>query len=178
PLLQAWAALPADSGDHLDKQLAPIAAAAAQHVDASLRDAALKRQGDRQNSPFEARWNAAGQVQVYLHYDPSLAAPDQEQLAALGASDLTDSPKLGVIQAWVPAAQLEAISGLPGVLRVSLPRYAIHKRAPAQGPVTYTGSVDTQGDSILQAASFRKSTGITGQGVSVGVISDGDQHIA
>ena len=176
PLLRTQAAVPDESADHLDKRLAPIAAAAAEHVDTSLRDAALKRQGEHQNSPFEARWNAAGQVQVYIHYDPALAAPDHEQLAALGAVDLTDSPKLGVIQAWVPASELNSVSTLPGVLRVSLPRYAFHKQSPARGPVRYTGSVDTQGDGILQANSFRKSTGDTGQGVAVGVISDGDDH--
>lgn len=177
PLLQARAAAPGPAAEHLDKRLMPIAAAAAQHIDTGLRDAALKRQDDHQNSPFEARWNAAGQVQVYIHYDPSLAGPDHEQLAALGASDLVDSLRLGVIQAWIPASQLDAVSGLPGVLRVGLPRYAAHKRVPALGPVSSTGSVDTQGDSILQAASFRKSTGDTGQGVTVGVISDGDDHV-
>ena len=178
PFMQAQAATPAGSGGRLDQRLIPVAAAAAQHLDTSLRDAALKRQSDHQNSPFEARWNSAGQVQVYIHYDPSLAAPDHEQLAALGAVDLIDSPKLGVIQAWVPAAQLDAVSGLAGVLRVGLPRYAVHKQAHAQRPVTYSGKVTTQGDSILQAASFRASTGDTGQGVTVGVISDGDQHVA
>ena len=178
PLMQAQAATPAQSTDRLDKRLVAVADAAAQHVDTSLRDAALERQANHQNSPFEARWNAAGQVQVYIHYDPSLAAPDQEQLAALGAVDLIDSHKLGVIQAWVPASQLDAVSELPGVLRVGLPRYAIHKRAPGQGPMVYSGKVTTQGDTILQAAAFRASTGDTGQGVTVGVISDGDQHIA
>ena len=178
PLMQAQAATSAQSTDRLDKRLVPVADAAAQHVDTSLRDAALERQANHQNSPFEARWNPAGQVQVYIHYDPSLAAPDQEQLAALGAVDLIDSPKLGVIQAWVPASQLDAVSELPGVLRVGLPRYAIHKRATVQGPTVYSGKVTTQGDAILQAAAFRASTGDTGQGVTVGVISDGDQHIA
>ncbi|HSN18653.1 MAG TPA: S8 family serine peptidase, partial [Gammaproteobacteria bacterium] len=102
----------------------------------------------------------------------------REQLQALGATGIVDSPELGVIQAWVPASQLQAVSQLPGVLRVGLPRYAVHKSAPNPGPVTYTGSVDTQGDSILQAAAFRRSTGDKGQGVTVGVISDGDEHIS
>ena len=162
----------------LDKRLTRIAAAAEQHLEAPLRDAALANEARGVISPFEPRWNTAGQVQVYLHYDKANAAPDREQLQALGATDIVDSPELGVMQAWVPASQLNGVGALPGVLRVGLPRYAIHKRAPAQVPVTYTGSVDTQGDSILQAAAFRRSTGDDGQGVVVGVISDGDQHIA
>ncbi|HEY3859822.1 MAG TPA: PKD domain-containing protein, partial [Gammaproteobacteria bacterium] len=78
---------------------------------------------------------------------------------------------------WVPASQLTAAAELPGVSRVSLPRYAITKRTPAHGAQTRTGSVVTQGDRILGANTFRANTGITGKGVSVGVISDGDQHI-
>ena len=167
-----------DTTNKLDKRLATIATAAEQHVQAPLRDAALLRQNERMNTLLDPRWNAAGQVQVYLHYDANEAAPDKEQLAALGATDIVESQALGVIQAWVPASQLRAVSELPGVLRVGLPRYAFHKRAPSLGPVTYTGSKDTQGDSILQASAFRSSTGDTGQGVNVGVISDGDQHIA
>jgi hypothetical protein len=177
PLL-AGAAIPAQPSARLDRRLAPIAEAAAQHVDASLRDAALARQAAHRNTLLEPRWNSTGQVQVYIHYDPAGAAPDHEQLTALGVTDMVDSAKLGVIQAWVPAAQLQAIGGLPGVLRVGLPRYALPKRTPMQGPVTYAGSVDTQGDKILGASSFRKSTNVTGQGVTVGVISDGDDHIS
>ncbi|HEY1992596.1 MAG TPA: hypothetical protein VGH71_09055, partial [Gammaproteobacteria bacterium] len=162
----------------LDKRLAPIAAAAERHAEAPLRDAALAREAGRTLSPFEPHWNAAGQVQVYLHYDKANAAPDREQLQALGATDMVDSPELGVIQAWVPAAQLNAVGELPGVLRIGLPRYAVHKDAPAQAPVAYMGSVDTQGDNILRASFFRSKTGVTGKGAVVGVISDGDQHIA
>ncbi len=177
--VSARAAAPGpDMANKLDKRLEPIAAAAERHFDASLRDAALLRQTMHVNSLLEPRWNTAGQVQVYLHYDTDGAAPDREQLAALGATEMQDSPKLGVIQAWVPASQLRAVSELPGVLRVSPPRYVFHKQAPAQGPLTYKGSADTQGDALLQAAAFRNSTGDTGQGVSVGVISDGDQHIS
>ena len=176
PLL-AGAAIPSQPSAKLDRRLAPIAQAATQHVEASLRDAALARQAARRNTLLEPRWNSTGQVQVYIHYDPADATPDPEQLTALGVTDMVDSDKLGVIQAWVPAAQLQAVGALPGVLRVGLPRYALPKRAPMQGPVTYTGSVDTQGDRILGAASFRKTTKVTGQGVTVGVISDGDDHI-
>ena len=171
------AATPTQPSVRLDKRLAQIAEAADQHVEAPLRDAALARQASQVISPLEAHWNAQGQVQVYLHYDPNTAAPDMEQLAALGATGMINSAKLGVIQAWLPAAKLSAAADLPGVLHVGLPRYSLHKRVPALGPTFATGSVDTQGDSILHASAFRRATGVTGQGIIVGVISDGDKHI-
>jgi hypothetical protein len=172
------AATPSQPAGKLDKRLAEIADAVEQHVEAPLRDAALARETRQLISPFEAHWNAQGQVQVYLHYDRNDAPPDMEQLAALGATGMVDSRELGVVQAWLPAAELSAAAELPGVLRVGLPRYALAKRMPALGPTYATGSVDTQGDSILHASAFRRATGVTGKGVVVGVISDGDEHIA
>lgn len=174
----AQAATPLPTPARLDKALAPIVDAAEQHVEASLMERALVKQSTRSNSPLEARWNASGQVQVYLHYDPNDAAPDLDQLRNLGATDLQQSPELHVIQAWVPAAALKTVSNMPGVTRVSLPRYALFRRAPATAPRAETGSVTTQGDQILGSAKFRSSTGVTGQGITVGVISDGDDHIA
>jgi len=157
------AATPLPPSTKLDKRLTEIAAAAEQHNEAPLRDAALARQASQHISPLEAHWNAQGQVQVYLHYDPNNAAPDLEQLAALGATGIVNSARMGVIQAWIPASELSAASGLPGVLHVGLPRYELPKRAPVMGPTHATGSVDTQGDSILRAAAFRKATGVTGK---------------
>lgn len=175
-LVQAATPSPATSG--LDKQLAPIADAAERHVEAALMEQALVRQSDHSNSPLEARWNAMGQVQVYLRYDPKSAGPDLEELHDLGATDIEPSPELHVIQAWVPAAALDSASRLSGVTRVSLPRYASLKSSPARGPIAETGSVTSEGDQILGSAKFRKNTGVTGQGIAVGVISDGDSHIA
>ena len=161
----------------LDKRLAVIASAAERHEEVPLMNSALARQTLHANSPLEARWNAEGQVQVYLHYDRQGEEPDLQSLQDLGASEIKLSRELGVIQAWVPAEALQAASDLPGVLRVSLPRYALVKRAAPSGPVARTGSVDTEGDQILGAKNFRAHTGITGQGITVGVISGGDDHI-
>ena len=171
-------ATPSRPEDHLDRRLIEVAAAAEQHLEAPMRDAALLRQANHQSSPFEPRWKATGEVQVYLHYDPAAAVPDREQLMALGATGIVESPRLAVIQAWIPASQLNAVGELPGVLRVGLPRYAVSKQAPSLKPQTRAGSVDTEGDRILHASAFRAVTGVTGKGVAVGVISDGDQHIA
>jgi len=175
PLMAQSAVPPAHP--KLDRRLGAIAAAVDRHEEAGLMSAALARQVLHANSPLEARWNAEGRVQVYLYYDPSSGAPRDQDLLDLGIREMKDSPELGVVQAWVPAASLDAVGDLPGVTRVSVPRYAVVKRAPTTAPVTYTGSVTTQGDQILKAAQFRTATGYRGQGVRVGVISDGDDHI-
>src|SRR5690242_1914469 len=173
-----FAAAPALSSSKLDKLIAPIAAMAEAHQEGALMNQALLRQGMHANSVMEPRWNEAGAVQVYLHYAANGTAPDLAALKALGATGIVRSDALKVVQAWVPAAELRAASNLAGVSRVGLPRYAMHKRIMPVGAQHETGSVDTQGDTLLGAAQFRNQTGITGQGISVGVISDGDSHAA
>lgn len=174
----AHAAPAAATGHTLGKRLAVIAAAARENRTQPLMAAALTREIFRENSPWEARWNAAGQVQVYLHYDRNGNPPDWAELAALGASGILNSPALGVVQAWIPADQLENASALSGVARVTVPRYAFTRRSPTITALPRTGSVDTQGDQILGAAQFRSQTGYTGQGMVVGVISDGDSGVS
>ncbi len=172
-------AAPASAAIHkLGKRLAVIVAAVQEHRTQPLMAAALTRELFRQNSPLEARWNAAGQVQVYLHYDRNGSPPDSAELAALGATGILNSPALGVVQAWIPADQLENASTLSGVARVTVPRYAFTRRSPTITALPRTGSVDTQGDQILGAAQFRSQTGYTGQGMVVGVISDGDSGVS
>ncbi|HKT32208.1 MAG TPA: PKD domain-containing protein [Gammaproteobacteria bacterium] len=173
----AWASTLAPAGK-LAPRLAVIAHAAIHQETKALMAPALTRQLFRRNSPLEARWNAAGQVQVYLHFDNRSSLPGNDELAALGATDVVPSPELGVVQAWIPAGKLVTAAALPGVTHVTLPHYAVVKRAPPGDAVPRTGSVDTQGDSILGAAQFRQLTGFNGQGIAVGVISGGDDHIA
>lgn len=153
-----------------------IARAAANQNVGALMAPALTRQLFRRNSPLEARWNAAGQVQVYVHFNGT--APRTEDLLALGATDITVSQELDVAQAWIPATQLEALASLPEVARISVPRYTVVKGARPPPPLPRIGSVDTEGDSILGAQQFRQMTGYTGQGTVVGVISDGDDGVS
>jgi hypothetical protein len=70
------------------------------------------------------------------------------------------------LQALVPMAMIQELENLSFVRYVALPDYAIPN----------TGSVDSQGDSILQADTVRSTTGgihVDGTGISVGVISSG-----
>ncbi|MGA9854372.1 MAG: PKD domain-containing protein [Gammaproteobacteria bacterium] len=176
--LAAHAALSSTVGHKLDKRLAVIATAAQENRTEPLMAAALTREIFQQNSPLEARWNAAGQVQVYLHYDRNGNPPDSAELAALGATGIVNSPALGVVQAWIPADKLENAAALASVTRVSVPSYALVRRSPPIIALPRTGSVDTQGDQILGASQFRASTNYTGQGMVVGVMSGGDDSIS
>ena len=176
--LSAHAALSSVAGHKLDMRLAVIATAAQENRTKAMMSAALTREIFRRNSPLEPRWNAAGQVQVYLHYDHNYNPPDNTELAALGATGILNSPALGVVQAWIPADELESAAALTGITRVTVPRYAFTRRSPPVSALPRTGSVDTQGDQILGASQFRASTGYTGQGMVVGVISNGDSGVS
>jgi PKD domain/Subtilase family len=170
--------LATDSTHKLGTRIAVIAAAAQENRSQVLMSSALTREIFQRNSPLEARWNAAGEVQVSLHYDRSGAPPKLNSLKALGANSIVVSEPLAVVQAWVPAGALYQLAALPEVTRITIPRYAMVKRAFSGSPLPRTGSVDSQGDQILNAQLYRTLTGFTGAGVSVGVISDGDDHIA
>lgn len=173
----ALAVLPSAPGK-LDARLSKIAAVAAAGRAEPVMAQALTRQLFRRNTPLQVRWNASGAVQVYLHFDKYGNAPSAAAMEALGATDVVVSRSLGVVQAWIPAHNLAQAAALANVSRVTVPHYAAVKRAPPLAALPRTGSVDTQGDQILGAQQFRQLTGYTGQGVTVGVISDGDDHIA
>ena len=176
--LAAHAALSSSAGHKLDRRLALIATAARENRTEPMMATALSREIFQQNSPLEARWNAAGQVQVYLHYYRNGNPPDSVELAALGATGIVNSPALGVVQAWIPADKLDNAAALTTVTRVSVPHYAFMRRSSPIKVLPRTGSVDTQGDQILGAAQFRAATGYTGQGMVVGVISNGDSGVS
>ena len=121
----------------------------------SLADAKLMRIDD------------AGRVQAYVR----VAGADAgvlEALGAAGASVERVSDDSSVIQAWIPAAALDAVAALPPVKLVRLPDYGF----------VQAGSVMTEGDAIIRADLARSSFGLTGAGVRVGVVSDGVGGIA
>ncbi len=68
-----------------------------------------------------------------------------------------------IVQAWIPFTQFVEIAKLEFVQAIRPPDYAIK----------LTGSVNTEGDAVLRADDVRSTFGITGSGITVGVISDG-----
>ena len=107
------------------------------------------------------RLNDAGAVQVAVRLWGD--GPPAGALAALGVETQIWRPDLGHAQLLVPPARLRALLALPGIRDVALPSYAISAR----------GAVTTEGDSALRFEALRARTGLTGDGVRVGVIADG-----
>jgi hypothetical protein len=71
--------------------------------------------------------------------------------------------RVPTVQGLLPATMIDEVAALSFVRYIRLPDYGVKS----------TGSVDSQGDQILQAAEARSTYGLTGNGVRVGVISDG-----
>jgi len=137
--------------------------------------------------PTGARHDAAGRVQVDVHYDCRLAAP----LTALAAAGLdpgtrVNAPPYCVIEGWADPASVSRLAAVPGVSRISLPDYVLPRppiglRRPAlkasgsssgRASGTTTG-INANGVRITRADQFVSQTGATGAGVTVGVQSNG-----
>ena len=103
-----------------------------------------------------------GNIQTYILLSEA-GAEQANELVRLETQLEIARSDLNVIQAWVPFDRIRQISEFDFVKRIQLPDYA-H---------TWTGSVNTEGDAILRAHLVRNLRGITGNGIRVGVISDG-----
>jgi hypothetical protein len=115
-----------------------------------------------------------GEVQVYIE----MTAIDPQNLNELRSFGITvqiiGEPKpdkrkgevltnIPTVQGLLPVTMINQVSALPFVRYIRLPDYGF----------TNTGSVESQGDAILQAVAVRSQFGVDGTGVRVGVISDG-----
>jgi Subtilase family len=138
----------------------------------SIKD--LPKQLTDMISTKRLRVNDDNEAQVYIEVD-QITGGNLESLTALGVKvqvvgQLHPNKKMGevrtavpTLQALLPLGMISLVENLEFVRYIRLPDYAIPN----------TGSVDSQGDSILQADVVRSSTGLDGTGVRVGVISDG-----
>ena len=142
--------------------IAGLAKESALKVHGFLRNTAGKSAiGDDIQSNFFVRDKQQKLVQVYL----KLKSTDQaelEELRQLGAEIEIVNSKLSKIQAWVDISAINNLLSLDNVISVKAPKYATAR----------TGQVNTQGDAILRANQLR-SLGFRGQGIRVGVVSDG-----
>ncbi len=108
-----------------------------------------------------------GRVQVAILV-AGLTAADRRALAGLGAELTFDDPAFDFVEAWIGVTDLERLAALDFVR-------AVH---PTVAPLTNTGSVTTEGDAILGANLVRAQLGVTGAGVTVGVVSDSVDGLA
>lgn len=116
---------------------------------------------------LHAPWRGALATQTTDTVGVDLYATDEvtlkRDLAAIGASKVKNRGPL--FTARIPVTQLGALAGLAS-LRFATPAMAKLHRAPSQGRVV------SQGDHALHSDFVRKATGLSGSGVTVGVLSD------
>jgi Subtilase family len=137
--------------------------------------------------PTGSRVDAAGRLQIDVHFDCTLAPP----VAALSAAGLSVSSSLRagafcVVEGWALPAALPQIDTVPGVIRVTAPSYVRPSPLRAVAPMVQgtahasvqrqaasTTAIDQNGVSIMRADQFVTQTGTDGSGVTVGVQSSG-----
>ncbi|MDE2058521.1 MAG: DUF4214 domain-containing protein [candidate division NC10 bacterium] len=108
-----------------------------------------------------ARFDQQGRVEVYItldHVNESALNALRDSGVEIEIYDVSQR----LVQGWIAPSQVQAVADLPSVTFVDLPNYGM----------TDAGSVMTQGDAVIRADQVR-AQGITGNGVKVGVISDG-----
>jgi hypothetical protein len=122
------------------------------------------------SSPL-VRVSPTGKIELVFHAAGPVGDAEERDLQALGADIVTrlTSPA-GLIQAWVPYQQVETAAALPWVVAVTPPAYGEHNTHP-NNPINSEGVA-------LHSADTAQAQGVTGTGVTVGVISNGVANLA
>lgn len=115
------------------------------------------------NSPLRFDPDATGLVMINARATlPRYFAGFQNDLTTMGMVVLATAPSANMVTGWFPIAKLG-----------QLEQVAHYSAAvPVYQPITYAGSVQTEGDAVILGPSFRASQGVDGTGVKVGVLSD------
>lgn len=109
------------------------------------------------------RVSTAGTVQVYVLFH-DLTPGGVHQLTSLGMDVELTLPEFGLVQGWLRSDMFDAAASIDGVVRITPPGYPAPKGS---------GAVSTDGDMVLNAALARTTFGVSGDGVKVGVLSNG-----
>ena len=120
----------------------------------------------------------SGKIELLLHAAKATGPSEEADLENLGATIVSrlqrppDSnlPPAGMIQAWVPYDKVAAAAALPWVVAVTSPSYGDVDPHPLN-------LINSEGVA-LHRADLVQDLGITGAGVTVGVISDGVTNLA
>ena len=141
--------------------------------------------------PLAAHRDAAGRLQIDVHFDCALAPPVQALSCGLAATSSVQAGTLCVVEGWALERALPQLDAVPGITRISAPDYAppappralrsLHRELGHTG-VQRAGSgliaIDQNGVSIMRADQFVTQTGTTGKGVTVGVQSSGTYSLS
>jgi len=102
------------------------------------------------------------QVEAYIWVD-SMSGSIRRQIEALGIEITGEDPSTHIIQAWIPLDLVETVADIKGVRHIRRPSYGIAS----------SGDVVTEGDAALTANFLRTFGAVDGNGISVGVLSNG-----
>lgn len=118
-------------------------------------------------STGKVKVNDAGQIQVYI-YLTSTGKEMQEKLTGLGVEIQRVRPEVNLIQGLVSYQKLSALENLEGVKLVTPPAYG-----RPRGSITRHGDAESEADAAMRSDEARDEFDVSGDGVRVGVISDG-----
>ena len=145
------------------------------------------RPGAKPRSTNSVRYDSDGRLQIDVSFDCAQAAPTA-QLAAAGMvlGTIVKTPPMCVVEGWIPVASIPALASLASVKLVDLPHYRTPRRhnprhTTAPAPVTSaigSTTIDGNGIAIMAADLFVTNTGVSGAGVTVGIMSTDVQSIA
>lgn len=90
-------------------------------TDGVTADNAESRDASDYSTPF-VKVDDRARIQVYVHVDNLDGAA--EQLRRHGAEIELESADLGIVQAWLPAENIEAVASLDFVKKIEAPHYA------------------------------------------------------
>ena len=111
---------------------------------------------------------ANGEVEVSARATlPKYFAGFETSLQNLGMQVLSTTPSANMVTGWIPVSQL-------GELQMQA---HFDAAVPVYQPETYAGSVQSEGDKVIKADTFRISQGVNGTGVKVGVLSDSANEV-
>jgi len=168
--LLLWSLLPSSSASQdLATQLHTLKTAlpeSQQRIASSVRAVAkMVRENDiattRPQMGRGMRLAPSGDMEVYI-YVSILTQATLNTLRQYGVRVLRSNAQFAMVYATVPHTALEILAGLPFVRYIGPPAYSVRR----------TGSVTSEGDSLMRADLARTTLGITGKGVKVGIISD------
>ncbi|MCQ1535690.1 S8 family serine peptidase [Methanosarcina sp. KYL-1] len=98
-------------------------------------------------------------VHVYVQFSSGSTHAADSYVSGVTGRDEAN----GLLSAWVETGNLEPLASLETVRCIR----------PVMPPVVRAGPVVTEGDMILRSAEVRRRSGLTGEGIKIGVISDG-----
>ena len=75
--------------------------------------------------PRQARSDAEGRLQVYVHVTV-VSSENVQALAESGLRNAVPSPTMGLVQGWITPRDIAALAALAIVTRITLPQYADH----------------------------------------------------